>query len=86
MAEGTHGEIDAYVTPAADIVGHTIDGLDYDMGAQLNYTAVQSYYSENNQEVFDDLMLAPRKVFTGTKVMRESRSGLYNETSLMQQK
>jgi hypothetical protein len=30
------------------------------------------------------MLLTPRKVFTGVKVLRESKSGLYNETSLLQ--
>lgn len=27
MSESTHGEVDAFVTPAADVVQHTLDGI-----------------------------------------------------------
>jgi hypothetical protein len=30
------------------------------------------------------MLLSPRKVFTGVKIIREDQSGLYNETSLIQ--
>ena len=45
IAEATHGEIDAFVTPSADIVGRTSDGLEYDMAALMNYTSVQAKYN-----------------------------------------
>lgn len=44
ISESTHGEVDAFVTPAADIVGKTMDGVSYDTPALLNYTAVTDYY------------------------------------------
>lgn len=44
ISESTHGEIDAFVTPAADIVGKTMDGISYDIPALLNYTAVTDHY------------------------------------------
>lgn len=81
IAESTHGEIDAFVTPSADIVGKTLEGLEIEIPALLNYTAVNAFYSKNDPEVLNDLLLAPRKIFTGIKVIKESRSGLYNETS-----
>jgi hypothetical protein len=84
IAEGNHGEIDAIITPSADIVAESLDGIKYDMPALMNYTAVQQYYEENDPHRLERLLLSPRKVFTGSKVLRESRSGLYNETSLLQ--
>ena len=45
MSEATHGEIDAFITPSADIVGHTSDGLEYSMGSLLNYTAIEAKYN-----------------------------------------
>lgn len=84
ISESTHGEIDAFVTPAADIVGKTMDGISYDIPALLNYTAVTEYYSKNDPEMLENLLLTPRKVFSGVKVMKESKSGIYNESSLIQ--
>lgn len=40
MSESTHGEIDAFISPSADIVKTTSDGVEYDMGSLLNFTAV----------------------------------------------
>jgi len=40
ISESTHGEIDAFVTPSADIVGRTSDGIEYEMGSLLNFTAI----------------------------------------------
>lgn len=40
MSESTHGEVDAFVTPAADVVHHTLDGIQYEVPALLNLTAV----------------------------------------------
>jgi len=50
----------------------------------MNYTAIHNYYEENDPYRLEKLLLTPRKVFTGLKVLRESRSGLYNETSPIQ--
>ena len=57
------------------------------MGSLLNYTAVTEKYSKYAEglKILENLKLAPRKVFTGVKVLREGRSGLYNETSTLQQ-
>jgi len=84
ISESTHGEIDAFVTPAADLVGKTIDGVSYDIPALLNYTAVTDYYLKTDPKVLDDLLLTPRKIFTGIKVVKESKSGNYEEGSLIQ--
>lgn len=81
ISESTHGEIDAFVTPSADIVGKTIDGIQYEMPALLNLTAIHEYYAESDPEVLEDLNLAPRKIFSSTKIIKESKSGHYNESS-----
>jgi hypothetical protein len=83
IAESTHGEIDAFVTPAADIVSKTLDGIQYEIPALLNLTAVNEYYLKHEPEVLDELLLAPRKIFSSTKVLKESKSGIYNESSLI---
>jgi hypothetical protein len=87
ISESTHGEIDAFVTPSSDIIGQTSDGIEYEMGSLLNFTAVNEKYNKDSEglKVLENLKLAPRKVFTGVKVLREGRSGLYNETSTLQQ-
>lgn len=54
------------------------------MSALMNFTAVQDYYKENDPYRLEKMLLSPRKVFTGIKIVKESRSGLYNETSLLQ--
>ena len=33
LGESTHGEIDAFITPSADIVRKTIDQIEYDVAA-----------------------------------------------------
>lgn len=78
IAESTHGEVDAFVTPVADLVAHTIDGVPYEVPALMNYTAVEKAQGVEN------LLLTPRKAFSGVKVIKESHSGLYNETSSIQ--
>lgn len=83
ISEGMHGEIDAVITPSADIVAQTIDGFKYDTPSLMNFTAVNSYYGEHDPDRLERMLLTPRKVFTGVKVLRESKSGLYNETSLL---
>jgi hypothetical protein len=85
ISESSHGEIDAVITPSADIVAKTLDGIKYDEPALMNYTAVTDYFLQNDPARLDRLLLTPRKVFTGVKVIQESKSGLYNETSLVQQ-
>lgn len=81
ISESTHGEIDAVVTPSADIVGKTMDGISYEMPALLNLTAVQDYYNKTDPSAMDNLLLTPRKIFSSTKVLKESKSGIYNESS-----
>lgn len=44
IGESSHGEIDAFITPVADIVKETLDGIEYDSPALLNYTSVNDYY------------------------------------------
>jgi hypothetical protein len=61
-----------------------MDGISYDIPALLNYTAVTDFYRKNDPEMLDNLLLTPRKVFSGVKVMKESKSGIYNESSLIQ--
>lgn len=84
ISESTHGEIDAVVTPSADIIGKTMDGIQYESPALLNLTAVQDYYNKTDPKVFDDLLLTPRKIFSSTKVLKESKAGIYNESSSIQ--
>lgn len=81
ISESTHGEIDAFVTPAANIAGKTLDGIEYEIPALLNLTALNSYYQREDPTVFKDLLVTPRKVFSSTKVLKESKVGIYNETS-----
>jgi hypothetical protein len=81
ISESTHGEIDGFVTPSADIVGRTMDGIKYEMPALLNLTAVQEYYNRTDPTVLEELHLAPRKIFSSTKVIKESKAGIYNESS-----
>ena len=53
IGESTHGEIDAFITPAADLVKETIDKMEYDMPARLNYTAVNNYYEQNDPAILE---------------------------------
>jgi hypothetical protein len=84
MGESTHGEIDAFITPAADLIRSTIDGVEYDVPAQLNYTAFNDYFVNNDPESLERLLVAPRKVFTGVKMVTETESGLYDSSSPQQ--
>lgn len=84
ISESTHGEIDAFVTPSADLVGQTLDGIQYDIPALLNATAVTSYYQQHDPNVLESLLFTPRKIFASTKVLKESKCGFYNESSSMQ--
>jgi len=53
----------------------------------LNYTAVRTHFQENRPEVWEEtLLMAPRKIFTGVKVLHEEAAGLYDERSSAQQK
>ena len=51
------------------------------MPALLNYTAVTDYYQNNDPKVLKKLLLAPRKVFSGVKLISEANSGLYESQS-----
>lgn len=81
MSESTHGEVDAFVTPVANVVQQTIDGIQYEVPALLNLTAVQSHYKDHDPKVLNNLLLTPRKIFSSTKVLKESKAGIYNESS-----
>ena len=81
MGESTHGEIDAFITPAADLIRTTIDKVEYDVPAQLNYTAFIDHFENNDPVALESLLIAPRKVFTGVKMVTETESGLYDSTS-----
>ena len=45
IGESSHGEIDAFISPVADVVKQTLDHVEYDMPALLNYTAVNNHYA-----------------------------------------
>ena len=85
IGESTHGEIDAFITPAADLVKETIDKMEYDMPARLNYTAIANYYERNDPAVLNKVLLSPRNIYTGVKVVSERKSGLYDEHVIAQQ-
>ena len=51
------------------------------MPALLNYTAFVDYFEKTDPSVLDHVLLSPRKVFSGVKVLREAESGLYDATS-----
>lgn len=53
-------------------MGRTLDGLEYDIPALLNYSAVDTFYKQNDPKILESLLLAPRKVYTGVKVVKES--------------
>lgn len=63
-----------------------MDGIEYDQAALLNYTAVETFIDHSQDErVHQDLFITPRKLYSGVKVIKESKSGHYNETSTIQQ-
>ena len=82
LGESTHGEIDAFITPSADIVRKTIDQVEYDMPALLNYTALDTYFQNNDPLILNKLLVAPRKIFTGVKLLSEEDSQLYEGNSM----
>jgi hypothetical protein len=45
LGESTHGEIDAFITPSADLIRETIDLVEYDVPAMLNYTAINHFFN-----------------------------------------
>ena len=51
------------------------------MPALLNYTAVTDHYQKSDPKVLKKLLLAPRKVFSGVKVISEADSGHYESQS-----
>lgn len=69
IGESSHGEIDAFISPVADVVKETIDKVEYDVPALLNYTAVNDYYYKTDPSVLNKVLLAPRKIFSGVKVL-----------------
>ena len=82
IGESSHGEIDAFITPAADLVKETIDKVEYDVPTLLNYTAVNDYYSAvGDPDITSKLLLSPRKIFSGVKVLTEGESNLYDADS-----
>lgn len=81
IGESSHGEIDAFITPVADIVKETLDGIEYDSPALLNYTSVNDYYVQNDPKVLQKMLLSPRKIFSGVKMLVETDSGLYGKGS-----
>ena len=56
------------------------------MPALLNYTAVDQYYRETDPKVLKKMLLSPRKVFSGVKVVSERESKLYNKKSKQEKK
>lgn len=81
IGESTHGEIDAFITPSADLVKKTLDQVEYDVPALFNYTALDDYFENYNPEAIDRILIAPRKIFTGVKMLSEEDSQLYDSTS-----
>jgi len=84
IGESSHGEIDAFISPAADVVKETLDHVEYDIPALLNYTAVNDYYMNTDAKVLEKVLLAPRKIFSGVKVLGERKSGIYDVKSKFQ--
>ena len=54
--------------------------MEYDIPAKLNYTATNLYFEQNDPEILDKILLSPRKLWTGVKVVAESKSGLYDRS------
>lgn len=46
MAESTHGEIDAFITPSADIMSKTQEGISYETASLMNFSAIYDYYQD----------------------------------------
>ena len=81
IGESSHGEIDAFITPVAEVVKETLEKIEYDSPALLNYTAVNNYYMQNDPKVLQKMLLSPRKIFSGVKMLKESESKLYGKDS-----
>ena len=86
IGESSHGEIDAYISPAADVVKQTLEKVEYDMPALLNYTAVNDYYMSADPTILDTMLISPRKIFSSVKVINEKKSGLYDSASKVKRK
>ena len=56
------------------------------MPALLNYTAVDQYYTETDPKVLKKMLISPRKVFSGVKVVSERDSKLFNKKSSQSKK
>ncbi len=84
IGESSHGEIDAFITPVADVIKETLDKVEYDIPALLNYTAVNDYYENSDPKVLQKVLLAPRKIFSGVKVLSERKSKLYDPKNKLQ--
>ena len=84
IGESSHGEIDAFITPVAEVVKETLEKIEYDSPALLNYTAVNNYYMQNDPKVLQKMLLSPRKIFSGVKMLKESESKLYGKDSSVQ--
>ena len=63
------------------MIRHTLDNIEYDMPAQLNYTAFNDYFENYDPVALDKLLISPRKIFTGVKMVSEADSGLYDSSS-----
>ena len=55
------------------------------MPALLNYTALDTYFRNNDPLVLDKLLVAPRKIYTGVKLLSEEDSKLYDKSSSYEQ-
>ena len=62
----------------ADVIKVTLDKVEYDIPSLLNFTAVNDYYRNSDPNVLNKVLLAPRKIFSGVKVLSERKSKLYD--------
>ena len=62
----------------ADVIKETLDKVEYDIPSLLNFTAVNDYYRNSDPKVLNKVLLAPRKIFSGVKVLSERKSKLYD--------
>ena len=62
----------------ADVIKETLDKVEYDIPSLLNFTAVNDYYRNSDPKVLKKVLLAPRKIFSGVKVLSERKSKLYD--------
>jgi len=66
-------------------VRETLDKVEYSMPALLNYTAVNDHFLKSDPKVLSKILLSPRKIFSGVKVLSEAKSGVYDPDSPVQQ-